>query len=99
MKTDQELIKDLREKKNIGRLLTEDQALYLMGKARTEVINDAKKKIPDMKALQDEFTTQLAKSKNDPAMAACYKRLTPDKAAWVWFTAGAAAVLKKFKTE
>lgn len=99
MKTDKEILQAWSEKNGKPRLLTEATVLQLMGKARKEVENDYKSKLPKVENLQDEFNIELAKTKNDLNLAACYRRLTPDKTAWVWFTNGAAAVIKRFKTE
>ncbi len=97
MKTDQQLFQEFREKNRTPRLFTEAQILQLMEKARKEVINDNKSRIPTMETLQKEFNETLEKTMNDPTLVACYKRLTWDKLKWVWFTHGAAAALKKFK--
>ena len=97
MKTDQQLFNEFWERNGKPRLLPDKTVLQLMGKARMEVINDAKDKMPTMETLKKDFNGALEKSKTDPKLVACYSRLEPDKAAWVWFTQGAAAALKKFK--
>lgn len=97
MKSDKDIFKEFRERNRSTRLFTEEQVLSFMDKARTEVLRDTKNRIPKIEQLQDEFKVELSKTKNDPGMAACYSRLTQDKTAWVWFTQGAAAVLKRFK--
>lgn len=97
MKTDKQLFNELQERHKTVRLFTEAQILDLMGKARREVIEDRQKRVPDMKALQEEFNAKLERSKNDPSMAPMYNRLTDDKKAWVWFAEGAASVLKRFR--
>jgi hypothetical protein len=99
MKSDQDLLRAWSERNGKPRLLTEATVLQLMAKARQEVENAYKSKLPKIEQLQDEFNVELAKTKNDLTLAACYKRLTPDKTAWVWFTNGAAAVIKRFKAE
>ncbi len=97
MKSDKDLFRVLQERNKNVRLFTEAQILDLMAKARKEVIDDYKKRIPNMDILKSEFNTMLDKSKNDTSLAAGYNLLSDDKRAWAWFTQGAAAVLKRFK--
>lgn len=97
MKSDQELFNEFHAKFRTVRLFTEAQMLQLMGRARQEVINDTKSRLPSMDLLKKEFEEALAKVKDDPSLVASYNRLTQDKAAWVWFTQGVAIVLKRFK--
>lgn len=97
MKSDKDLFEELKNRNKNVRLFTEAQILDLMAKARKEVTNDQKKRVPQMKDLQEEFKGILDGIKNDPEKRACYNRLTQDKLFWVWFTNGAAAVLKRFK--
>lgn len=97
MKSDKDLFRELQERNRNVRLFTEAQILELMEKARKEVIDDRKKRIPNMKELKEEFWSMLDKSKNDATQKAYFMRLTEDNKAWVWFTQGAAAVLKRFK--
>lgn len=99
MKTDQDLFNEFREKNGNARLYPEEKILQLMASARKEVNNDIKAKMPKMETLKDEFKAILQQVKDDPEKRACYNRLTQDKVFWVWFTQGAAAVLKRFKTE
>ncbi len=97
MKSDRDLFKELQERNRNVRLFPEERILELMGKARKEIIDDQKKRIPNMQDLQKEFNAEMDRSKNDASIAPMYNRLTDDKKAWVWFTQGAAAVLKRFK--
>lgn len=97
MKSDKDLFKELQERNRSVRLFTEAHILELMAKARKELTDDHKKRIPNMVELQKEFSAMLEKSKTDPKLVSGYSRLTEDKKAWVWFTQGAAAALKKFK--
>jgi hypothetical protein len=97
MKSDKDLFRALQERNKNVRLFTEAQILDLMAKARKEVIDDHKKRVPDMDILKKEFNSVIEEIENNPVKKAGYNRLSQDKLFWVWFTNGAAAVLKRFK--
>jgi hypothetical protein len=99
MKSDQDLLRAWSERNGKPRLLTEATVLQLMAKARQEVINDVKEKIPKKDMLEGDFKAFHKRVIEDPEIRAAYNQLTQEQVYWAWFSQGASAAIKKFKDQ